>query len=364
MENIMLEKEQHLNYFCVEAAVKYGVCEAVVLQSLAFWLQKNLKEGRNCHDGLVWTFNSLEAMLKYFPYFTYNQLRRIINKLKEAGLIKVFNYNKMAYDKTRWFSFTELGEKLLGICVHYEEEPEAEVTNATVQNNKSVCENSQMEDDKTTNDVAEFTNGSAENHKPIPVIETVIENTDIEKTVIESREGVDAAAIIKPVPLSFISEARFKQLYKVIEEELFSKGDAVDMDNIFTEVPEEARYEAVIAEMERRLAQEKESHCKHNQLLLEKAHNNHEAMAVVSKYYGKDQQIDDVDSLGKLYAKVGYFFFDMAIREASACGITDGMAIYKAGMKLENERRKKKARAQDGAYGWQESLLQNWSFQG
>ena len=29
-----------------------------------------------------------------------------------------------------------------------------------------------MEDDKITNDVAEFTNGSAENHKPIPVIET------------------------------------------------------------------------------------------------------------------------------------------------------------------------------------------------
>ena len=38
-----------------------------------------------------------------------------------------------------------------------------------------------MDDGKSTNDMAEFTNGSAENHKPIPVIETDIENTDIEQ---------------------------------------------------------------------------------------------------------------------------------------------------------------------------------------
>ena len=211
MDNILQEKEQHLNYFCVEAAVKYGVCEAVVLQSLAFWLQKNYQERRNYHDGSVWTFNSLEAMLKYFPYFTYNQLRRIINKLNEAGLIKICNYNKMAYDKTRWFSLTKLGEKLLGICVHYEEVPEEKSANASVKNNKSICENSQMEDDKTTNDVAEFTNGSVEKHKPIPVIETAIENT-----VVESREGADAAAIVKPVSLTFISDARFQQLYGLV----------------------------------------------------------------------------------------------------------------------------------------------------
>lgn len=43
MENILEGKQQHLNYFCVEAAVKYGVCEDVFLQSLAFWLEKILK---------------------------------------------------------------------------------------------------------------------------------------------------------------------------------------------------------------------------------------------------------------------------------------------------------------------------------
>lgn len=355
MENILLEKEQHLNYFCVEAAVKYGVCEAVVLQSFAFWLQKNFKDGRNRHDGLIWTFNSLEAMLKYFPYFTYNQLRRIINKLKEAGLIKICNYNKMAYDKTRWFSLTELGEKLLGICVHYEEQLGEEVINTSVQNNKSVCENSQMEDEKTTNDVAECTDGSAEKHKPIPVIETNIENTDIEKTVVESREDSNDAAITKPVSLSFVSEARFQKLYKDIEEELFSKGDTVDMDNIFTEVPEDGRYEAVIAEMERRLAEEKESYCKNNQRLLEKAYNNREAMAVVSKYYGKDQQIDDIDSLGRLYAQIGYYFFDLTVRVACSCGITDGRAIYESGISMENVRRKKKAQRQEQFRKYQES---------
>lgn len=363
MENILLEKEQHLNYFCVEAAVKYGVCEAVVLQSFAFWLQKNLKEGRNHHDGQVWTFNSLEAMLKYFPYFTYNQLRRIINKLKEAGLIKIFNYNKMAYDKTRWFSFTELGEKLLGICVRYEEESEAELTNAVVQNNKSICENSQMEDEKTTNDVAECTDGSVEKHKPIPFIETNIEKTDIEKSVIESSEGGDVAAITKPVSLSFVSEARFQKLYKDIEEELFSKGDAVDMENIFTEVPEDGRYEAIIAEIERRLAQEKEGHCKHNQRLLEKAYNNREAMAVVAKYYGKDQQIDDIDSLGRLYAQIGYYFFDLTVRVSHSCGIADGRAIYEFGISMENERRKKKAQRQGQYRKYQDARLEHSEFE-
>lgn len=207
-------------------------------------------------------------------------------------------------------------------------------------------------------DVAENTNGIVENNKPIPIIET-----DIENTVIESREGA-ASAITKPISLYFLSDSSFLEMYNEVEEELFAQGEKSEMNNLFSDIPKEKRYDAVdavIAEMEQRLAEEKELRCKRNQKLLEKAHNNSEAIAVVEKYYGKGQQIDDLDSLGMLYAKVGYFFFDMAIKEASSCGITDGKAIYQTGIRLEKERREKKYRNLEAGSYFEEAIPGSWA---
>lgn len=115
--------------------------------------------------------------------------------------------------------------------------------------------------------------------------------------------------------------------------------------------------------MERRLSKEKEGHCKHNQRLLEKAYNNREAMAVVAKYYGKDQQIDDIDSLGRLYAQIGYYFFDLTVRVSHSCGIADGRAIYEFGISMENERRKKKAQRQGQYRKYQDARLEHSRFE-
>lgn len=305
---------------------------------------KNLKDNRNLHDGLTWTFNSVEAMLKYFPYFTYNQLRRIITKLKKAGIIKISNYNLMAYDKTRWYSFTELGEKLLGICVHYEEKTVGETTNPGVNKNTSICEKIQIEESKITNDMVENTSRTEINHKPIPDIETNIENTDIEKSVIANSSGAETAApsIRKPLALSFLSEKAFVKRYQEVEAELFSEKQESAMTNIFSGSSNEDRYDVVVAELKRRLQKKIAQNHERNFRRLEKEHNNSEALKIIEKHYGQGQQLDDLDSLGKLYKEDGWFYFNMYIEEAARLGITDGRAIYAFGMKQKQVREERK----------------------
>lgn len=165
-----------LHYFNVEIATKYGMKDATVLQSLAYWLKKNVETKTNIHDGVAWTFNSVSKMREYFPYLTYNQLADSLRRLEKNGLIVSSNYNKMGYDRTKWYTLTPLGEELTGISVRtsggdYGCSREArkarlaEKQQAIAENKQQIVENSTMEDINSNI-------GMRQEQQPIPVIET------------------------------------------------------------------------------------------------------------------------------------------------------------------------------------------------
>ena len=64
--------------FDIEIAQEIGVDEAIMLQNIIFWLVKNKANGTNHYDGRYWTYNSHKAFKELFPFWTENQIRRIL----------------------------------------------------------------------------------------------------------------------------------------------------------------------------------------------------------------------------------------------------------------------------------------------
>lgn len=90
--------------FAPEIAVQVGLNAAVIYQNLCFWIEKNEANWHNFRDGRFWTYNSIAAFAKLFPYFTAKQVRTAIDKLVETGLILKGAYGDDKYDRTAWYA--------------------------------------------------------------------------------------------------------------------------------------------------------------------------------------------------------------------------------------------------------------------
>jgi hypothetical protein len=88
-------------------AKKYDINCAIFINSLIYWTRLNASNEHNYHDGRYWTFNTPEAMTKYFPYWSVDQIKRIIKKLSGWDLILISNYNKKGYDRTNWYALSD-----------------------------------------------------------------------------------------------------------------------------------------------------------------------------------------------------------------------------------------------------------------
>ena len=94
-------------HFNAELAKQYGVDGAIFLHCMAFWVAKNRANGRHYHEGRYWTYNTLEALSKLFPFWSRRQLERIINGLKEAGALLAGNFSEDRTDRTRWYALAD-----------------------------------------------------------------------------------------------------------------------------------------------------------------------------------------------------------------------------------------------------------------
>lgn len=128
--------------FDSDIAERYGVDEAIMIANLMFWIRKNEANGKHYHDGRYWTYNSIEAFVVLFPFWSKKQIRRILQSLIDKEVIVVGNYNSSTYDRTTWYAFGN--SMLLNGKIH----------------------------------VPKWANGNAQMGTPIPDIE----NTDIENT--------------------------------------------------------------------------------------------------------------------------------------------------------------------------------------
>lgn len=99
--------------FDVQLATEIGLNEAILLQSIGYWTFRNRANEKNIYDGKAWSYNSMKAFAEQFPFLTKRQIEYTLNKLHKDGLIETGNYNRMAFDRTKWYTLTEKGEMLL-----------------------------------------------------------------------------------------------------------------------------------------------------------------------------------------------------------------------------------------------------------
>jgi Fe2+ or Zn2+ uptake regulation protein len=81
-------------------AVAIGLNEAIVLQQVHYWLQTKPK----MHDGRPWVYNSATEWQQQFPFWSVPTIRRILNNLREAGILEVGNFNPDPQDRTLWYT--------------------------------------------------------------------------------------------------------------------------------------------------------------------------------------------------------------------------------------------------------------------
>lgn len=93
--------------FDTEIAQIYGVDCAIMIWNFQYWIEHNKANGLNFYDGRYWTFNSVDAFTKLFPFWSKGQIRRILKSLEEQGVIMTGNYNSSAYLRTIWYAFTD-----------------------------------------------------------------------------------------------------------------------------------------------------------------------------------------------------------------------------------------------------------------
>lgn len=95
--------------FEVELAEKYGILEAILLNYFWHWIKKNEANNTHFHDGRYWTYNSVKAFCELFPYASTKMIRNALSKLVNEGLLMTGNYNKLPFDQTKWYAFTDYG---------------------------------------------------------------------------------------------------------------------------------------------------------------------------------------------------------------------------------------------------------------
>ena len=94
-------------FFDSKIAELYGVDEAIMINNFSYWINHNKANDKHFYDGRYWTYNSIDAFTKLFPFWTARQIRRVLNSLKEKDVLVTGNYNSSKYDRTIWYAFSD-----------------------------------------------------------------------------------------------------------------------------------------------------------------------------------------------------------------------------------------------------------------
>jgi len=95
-----------------------GLNEAIVVQQVHYWIQSNKRNKQNSHKGHTWTFNSIESWQEQFPFWSVSTVKRIFKKLEDDEILIVDNFNKLKFDRTKWYRINY--KKLTFLAVNVE----------------------------------------------------------------------------------------------------------------------------------------------------------------------------------------------------------------------------------------------------
>ena len=127
-------------------ARELGLNEAIMLQQMHYWLIKSSHE----FEGVKWFYKTLEDWQTEFPFWSVMTIRRTLTNLEKQKVIRIGNFNKKKFDKTKWYTIeyqcvnrrcvqyeqTMCSNRTDG-CVQFEQTYTREYTETTTENNGS-----------------------------------------------------------------------------------------------------------------------------------------------------------------------------------------------------------------------------------
>lgn len=196
-----------INSFDTDVAMEVGINAAIIYKNIQFWCEKNRANNKNLYDGYYWTYNSVAAFEQMFPYLSYKQIRGALTILEEKGYILSGNFNKSAYDRTKWYA---------DIRVAITDKPS--------------CQNDKI-------DLPCGANEDVQEGKPIPYINTDI-NTDSkpkkERTKGASFDDVlDSIEIIRENPDLREAFVEYIKMRKLIKKPLTDRALKLNINDAF-----------------------------------------------------------------------------------------------------------------------------------
>lgn len=94
--------------FNPEEAKKYGINQAIILQTLRLWLnykQKIEKGSYKVNGKYYWfVYASCRALEKQLPYMSKTTINKATKTLVDSGILLTGSFNKIGWDKTLWYT--------------------------------------------------------------------------------------------------------------------------------------------------------------------------------------------------------------------------------------------------------------------
>jgi len=102
-------KEQNIYFFKENVARVYGVECAVMIDNIAYWVEKNKEnpKSNNFKEGRWWMYNTVEMFAMQYPFWSVSQVRRILKNCVVNGALIKGSFNKHGYDRTIWYTLSD-----------------------------------------------------------------------------------------------------------------------------------------------------------------------------------------------------------------------------------------------------------------
>ena len=103
-----------IHSYNVEIAIEYGIEEAILIQHFAHWIGEHAANGIDLHEGRFWSYDKTDALYAILPEFkNKKKIEYFINKLVDKDILIKGNFNKVKFDRTLWYTFTDNGIRLI-----------------------------------------------------------------------------------------------------------------------------------------------------------------------------------------------------------------------------------------------------------
>ena len=154
-----------------QLAEKIGLNEAIVLQQIHYWLEKD-GIGKD-YNGKHWIYSSYENWIKQFPFWSEATIKRTISNLKKEGLIDVEQLNKTSHDRTNYYTicYSRLAQ--------HEQYDKVNMTPSTI----SKCNDLSETTTKTTTEIKTLVELKPD---PAPTPAKTCQKTEQAKTILET----------------------------------------------------------------------------------------------------------------------------------------------------------------------------------